>query len=75
LWFQGWAIFFLVGKLESFYQAEDRDAAVPRHSESAARSSLFIACPCENMIEITTDIRLRDAYDLQDGDEVEVHLV
>jgi riboflavin kinase len=28
----------------------------------------------KNIIEIATDIRLRDAYRLKDGDEVEVHL-
>ncbi len=28
----------------------------------------------KNIIEIATDIKLRDFYQLQDGDEVEVHL-
>ena len=28
----------------------------------------------KNIIEIATDIKLRDQYGLQDGDEVEVHL-
>lgn len=28
----------------------------------------------KNIIEIATDVKLRDAYGLQDGDEVEVHL-
>jgi riboflavin kinase len=28
----------------------------------------------KNVIEIATDIKLRDQYGLQDGDEVEVHL-
>ena len=28
----------------------------------------------KNIIEIATDIKLRDAYQLSDGDEVEVHL-
>jgi riboflavin kinase, archaea type len=28
----------------------------------------------KTLIEIATDIKLRDAYHLQDGDEVEVHL-
>ena len=28
----------------------------------------------KNIIEIATDVKLRDAYQLQDGDEVEVHL-
>ena len=28
----------------------------------------------KNIIEIATDVRLRDAYELKDGDEVEVHL-
>jgi len=28
----------------------------------------------KSIIEIATDIKLRDAYELQDGDEVEVHL-
>lgn len=28
----------------------------------------------KNIIEIATDIKLRDAYALRDGDEVEVHL-
>jgi CTP-dependent riboflavin kinase len=28
----------------------------------------------KNVIEIATDIKLRDLYHLRDGDEVEVHL-
>jgi riboflavin kinase, archaea type len=28
----------------------------------------------KNIIEIATDIKLRDAYQLSDGDEVEVHI-
>jgi len=28
----------------------------------------------KNIIEIATDIKLRDVYELRDGDEVEVHL-
>jgi riboflavin kinase, archaea type len=28
----------------------------------------------KTIIEIATDVKLRDAYDLRDGDEVEVHL-
>jgi riboflavin kinase, archaea type len=64
-----------VGKLESFTRQNTGMRLFLGTLNLQLAVPYSLPAPCENMIEIATDIRLRDAYDLQDGDEVEVHLV